>query len=938
MALEAAAVQIQQTRIFENSISEPLCSLKCSPLNDVCLSKASKGTLYPIPMDIRLDDKRQPSIQPGSTQSDTKSAANMSSIQMHSGAKKSARNVLKKKSRKNDKATRKPAREDITECKLGINSGGTVDLKSISCVNISEQGASNSVSSKHQEVPSLDTKTSSGDGSFSHCISNEKCLLSGRSYRVGELNHGETPTTSHDQSAGCCHSQTSNSNEADMKEIYHSKWKKRRRGFGRSRTYKEKNANDDPGNNDASLLRPNACSKPHPFVGCQSSTTSLKSCSDLSDIAPGPESCSGDCSDLVEHSQWTSHSSQTDTGSEQMYSSQVITMPSLRRKRNSSRKRKVQGHSIALHRPQNDVSIPSQKEHPQQKVSHASNFRGKGIPFSTAVHPSIWTKIPDVKSAENVSVPTPADNKQSISSLVDFKVPRKLLPYNKSLSNQNRTCSKKWIPVSRKQANIMEITSSHNIEDECINKSELVNKHEDCSQIESRIPSLSISTSSNVQAAISVTEVSSNSESINSEFHGELVLCIDDSIIQTNIREIHGVANKQLRVESPISEAAFNSSYRLQLVSEFLHKAIGHPVAEFERLLYFATPTIDSSLMCPPCYLVSDDQQCGLSRHLTPSISLGTIWKWYEEVGNYGLKVSFEDSQDQNDSLSDRAVFHAHFVPLLSAVQLFGHDHRSASFAENSKQPDSYRIGAPLPLSSVVSLVLTSSPEESIARCLEDVKVKSKENYRAFEEPHDFSQTPENHGCARLPSLWGDAEILFEFFESEPPHLRMPLYNKVMELSNSGVPNNKAFGDPSILQSTKLSTLHPSSWFSVAWYPIYRIPEGKLRAAFLTYHSLGYVAHASVPTDNSQVKDKSSSSVSFPVIGLQSYNAQEKIWFSSNVDVSTKHKDSAALVVRERRRALEQNASAFARGVVKKDSINIANRHPDFEYFMSHRY
>jgi hypothetical protein len=54
--------------------------------------------------------------------------------------------------------------------------------------------------------------------------------------------------------------------------------------------------------------------------------------------------------------------------------------------------------------------------------------------------------------------------------------------------------------------------------------------------------------------------------------------------------------------------------------------------------------------------------------------------------------------------------------------------------------------------------------------------------------------------------------------------------------------------------------------YCVAWYPIYRIPDGKFQAAFLTYHSLGHwiVQGASEQADDSRVV--------LPVTGLESYN------------------------------------------------------------------
>lgn len=58
--------------------------------------------------------------------------------------------------------------------------------------------------------------------------------------------------------------------------------------------------------------------------------------------------------------------------------------------------------------------------------------------------------------------------------------------------------------------------------------------------------------------------------------------------------------------------------------------------------------------------------------------------------------------------------------------------------------------------------------------------------------------------------------------------------------------------------------------YSVAWYPIYRIPAGKFGAAFLTYHSLGHFVHRSASSDSIG----GGASIVSPVVGLQSYNAQ----------------------------------------------------------------
>ena len=47
------------------------------------------------------------------------------------------------------------------------------------------------------------------------------------------------------------------------------------------------------------------------------------------------------------------------------------------------------------------------------------------------------------------------------------------------------------------------------------------------------------------------------------------------------------------------------------------------------------------------------------------------FWNWYEKPGNYGLDVKAKNSWNLKGLLTDSLSFHAHFVPFLSAVQLF---------------------------------------------------------------------------------------------------------------------------------------------------------------------------------------------------------------------------------------------------------------------------
>ncbi|MQM11719.1 hypothetical protein Taro_044627 [Colocasia esculenta] len=122
--------------------------------------------------------------------------------------------------------------------------------------------------------------------------------------------------------------------------------------------------------------------------------------------------------------------------------------------------------------------------------------------------------------------------------------------------------------------------------------------------------------------------------------------------------------------------------------------------------------------------------------------------------------------------------------------------------------------------------------------------------------------------------------------------------------------------------------LLPTSWMSVAWYPIYRIPTGPtlrdLDASFLTFHPL-----STLPKDISSHPDLSTWSIgricnavgnpaklSLSIFGLASYKFRGPIWTPSG------------LQEQEQVSSLLQDADNWLRHL-KVD-------HPDFSFFLSH--
>ena len=80
--------------------------------------------------------------------------------------------------------------------------------------------------------------------------------------------------------------------------------------------------------------------------------------------------------------------------------------------------------------------------------------------------------------------------------------------------------------------------------------------------------------------------------------------------------------------------------------------------------------------------------------------------------------------------------------------------------------------------------------------------------------------------------------VVFEYNETRPPHMREPLTDCIDMLAATRCPE---------LTSLRSCDLDAASWFSIAWYPLYRLQAtGRtirdLNACFLTYHQLGDAA------------------------------------------------------------------------------------------------
>lgn len=103
-----------------------------------------------------------------------------------------------------------------------------------------------------------------------------------------------------------------------------------------------------------------------------------------------------------------------------------------------------------------------------------------------------------------------------------------------------------------------------------------------------------------------------------------------------------------------------------------------------------------------------------------------------------------------------------------------------------------------------------------------------------------------SHGSVLRPIPSDPKKVIYEFYETVGPHQRDPLTSRIEQLAEEC---------PDLL-SLDSSSIHPASWMSIAWYPIYSIPSNGQRisdlgACFLTFHSLALPSRQSGPWQGS---------------------------------------------------------------------------------------
>lgn len=261
--------------------------------------------------------------------------------------------------------------------------------------------------------------------------------------------------------------------------------------------------------------------------------------------------------------------------------------------------------------------------------------------------------------------------------------------------------------------------------------------------------------------------------------------------------------------------------------------------------------------------------------------ALADLWEHYAESSAYGLAVPVR----HHGHAGENTVVTQHFVPYLSAVQLYTATRPTASLAIPSRSTGSE----------------TDSWSDDSAGGGERF---ARSSWDAASEDDDDSAY---YGAG---AAWSKRSgyLNFQYREWDSPYDRVPLADKVSELAQ----------EYPCLMSLRSAELSPSSWISVAWYPIYHIPaHGNpkgISTCFLTYHSISSVFQDNIQRSGPE-RDGGDTTVLSP-FGMSTYRMEGDLWRRPGSS--------------DRRRLSELHwaASSWLK--------QVGAHHPDFAFFTSH--
>ncbi|XVE82221.1 hypothetical protein DITRI_Ditri15bG0130300 [Diplodiscus trichospermus] len=327
-----------------------------------------------------------------------------------------------------------------------------------------------------------------------------------------------------------------------------------------------------------------------------------------------------------------------------------------------------------------------------------------------------------------------------------------------------------------------------------------------------------------------------------------------------------------------------------------------------DRFLEFTTPVVPAQYLPKTRVRGWRGQDRGIES--PPYFVLQELWESFKEWSAYGAGVPL--LLNGSDSVMQ------YYVPYLSGIQLYidssrpssrqrrpGEESDTESSRESSSDSSSSDCGIGRRADNVV---------QGAWRQLEiaDADIQRLNRMSLRNKPFGGSSSDESDSCNP------PGQLIFEYLEHDQPFSREPLADKISVLA-SRFP---------ALRTVRSCDLSPSSWISVAWYPIYRIPMGptlqNLDACFLTYHSLSTPAPGTgmdgPPFQGFNVREfqgaDMSSRLPLPTFGLAFYKFKVSVWNPDEVNESQKAN------------SLLEAADNWLRFL----QVN----HPDFRFFVSH--
>ncbi|ERN10207.1 uncharacterized protein LOC18438379 [Amborella trichopoda] len=325
--------------------------------------------------------------------------------------------------------------------------------------------------------------------------------------------------------------------------------------------------------------------------------------------------------------------------------------------------------------------------------------------------------------------------------------------------------------------------------------------------------------------------------------------------------------------------------------------------SNLECFLDCTTPFVPSQILPKTCirdlnslWHPIDDQ-----RETMEYFNLGDLWDRYDEWSAYGAGAPIV--------LSSGETVVQYYVPYLSAIQIY----TSKSFANlRPLREDSDQGEFEGRDSSSDSWSDDSESDKALSRWPSYSSPGRGGAWDATSEDSSFDQ--EGGGLWPMRDRLG--YLYFQYFERSAPYGRIPLMDKINELS-TGFPG---------LMSLKSIDLSPASWMAVAWYPIYHIPTGRtvkdLSACFLTYHTLSSSFQENGCEDGEEKVRGRKGNIALPPFGLATYKmmGSNNLWMNGSGESSSRDQDRIISLMSAADSWLKQ----------------LRVQHHDFNYFVSH--